>query len=289
VVALLALGELVAGCVRLPALAGAPLVERGCYSRAVHRRSWAMPDGIADAKHEIVSHERWLAARKALLAREKELSRQRDELARQRRALPWERVDKRYVFDAPGGERTLAELFGRASQLVVYHFMYGPESEVGCPHCSFWADHYDGMGWHLPQRDVSFVCISRAPLAKIEAFRKRMGWNFAWVSSGRTDFNRDLLVSFTPEEIRSGSAEYNYAPGPGPAADREGLSVFFKDADGAVYHTYSTYARGIDLLNGTYNVLDLVPKGRDEDKLPWVQAWVRHHDQYGEPDKAPAR
>jgi predicted dithiol-disulfide oxidoreductase (DUF899 family) len=240
-----------------------------------------MPDGIADAKHEIVSHERWLAARKALLAKEKEFSRQRDELARQRRALPWERVDKRYVFDTPGGEKTLAELFGKASQLVVYHFMFGPESAAGCAHCSFWADHYDGMGLHLPQRDVNFTCISRAPLAKIELFKQRMGWKFSWVSSGRTDFNRDLLVSFSPEEIRSGAVEYNYKPGPGAAADREGLSVFFKDEDGAIYHTYSTYARGIDLLNGTYNVLDLVPKGRDEDPPHKPQDWVRHHDKYG--------
>jgi predicted dithiol-disulfide oxidoreductase (DUF899 family) len=230
--------------------------------------------------HRIVPHDEWLKARKAHLAKEKEFSRLRDELAKARRELPWERVEKRYVFDGPKGKETLADLFGKKSQLVVYHFMFGPGNDAGCPHCSFWADHYDGMGWHLPQRDVSFVVISRAPLAKIDAFKKRMGWKFKWVSSGATDFNYDLGVSFKPEDIRDGKAAYNYAKLDDAFEDREGLSVFFKDDAGTVYHTYSTYARGIDLLNGTYNVLDLVPKGRDEEGEEFSQFWVRYHDEY---------
>ena len=232
--------------------------------------------------HRIVPHEEWLKARKAHLAKEKEFSRVRDELAKARRELPWERVDKRYVFDGPKGKETLADLFGKKSQLVVYHFMFSPENEAGCPHCSFWADHYDGMGWHLPQRDVSFVVISRAPLSKIDAFKKRMGWKFKWLSSGANDFNYDLGVSFNEADVEAGKAFYNYEKLDDYFADREGLSVFFKDDAGAIYHTYSTFARGIDLLNGTYNVLDLVPKGRDVDGVVFSQFWVRFHDEYEE-------
>ena len=231
--------------------------------------------------HRIVPHEEWLKARKAHLAKEKEFSRVRDELAKARRELPWERVDKRYVFDGPKGKETLADLFGKKSQLVVYHFMFSPENEAGCPHCSFWADHYDGMGWHLPQRDVSFVVISRAPLSKIDAFKKRMGWKFKWLSSGAKDFNYDLGVSFTPEQTNSGSVFYNYKKMKMDMTDREGASVFYRDAaDGSIYHTYSCYARGIDMLNATYHLLDLTPKGRDEDGDEGPQAWVRFHDQY---------
>jgi predicted dithiol-disulfide oxidoreductase (DUF899 family) len=231
-------------------------------------------------KHRVVSHDEWISARKKHLAKEKEFSRLRDELSRERRELPWERVEKRYAFDGPKEQETLADLFGTKSQLVVYHFMFGPENEAGCPHCSFWADHYDGMGWHLPQRDVSFVVISRAPLAKIEKFKKRMGWKFKWLSSGANDFNYDLGVSFKEADVDAGGAQYNYEKLDDHFADREGLSVFFKDDAGDVYHTYSTYARGIDLLNGTYNVLDLVPKGRDEEGEEFSQFWVRYHDEY---------
>ena len=235
--------------------------------------------GIAD--HSVVAHEEWLAARSVFLKKEKEFTRLRDELNRDRRALPWERVAKPYEFDTPDGPRTLAALFDGRSQLVVYHFMFGPESKGPCSHCSFWADHFDGTLIHLRQRDVSFVAASRAPLERIDAFKQRMGWRFPWVSSGRTDFNYDFQASFSPEDAKSGSAYYNYGTTRAGGVDREGISVFCQDAAGQVYHTYSAYARGIDLLSGTYNVLDLVPKGRDEAGLPSPQAWVRYHDTYG--------
>jgi predicted dithiol-disulfide oxidoreductase (DUF899 family) len=231
-------------------------------------------------EHPVVSREQWLAARTAYLDEEKEFSQLRDDLNRKRRALPWEKVGKEYVFDGPNGRETLAELFGKRSQLIVYHFMFAPEWEEGCPHCSFWADHFDSAGIHLAQRDTNFAVISRAPLATIEAFKKRMGWKFKWLSSSQNDFNYDYQVSFTPEQIRKGSAIYNYTKLNDEDEDREGLSVFFKDESGVVYHTYSSFARGIDLINGTYNFLDLTPKGRDEDGPEGVQAWVRHHDRY---------
>ena len=234
--------------------------------------------GIAD--HAVVPHAEWLAARTAFLAQEKAFTRARDELNRARRALPWEKVEKRYVFDGPQGEATLAELFGPRSQLVVYHFMYTPESSGPCSHCSFWADHFDGMIPHLAARDVRLVAASRAPLEKLAAFQARMGWRFPWVSSGRTDFNYDFQASFSPEDAQSGAAYYNYGTTRAGGVDREGLSVFRKDAAGAVYHTYSAYARGIDMLNGTYHFLDVVPKGRDEEGLKSPQAWVRYHDRY---------
>jgi predicted dithiol-disulfide oxidoreductase (DUF899 family) len=232
-------------------------------------------------EHAVVPHGEWLAARTAFLAKEKEFTRLRDELNRGRRALPWERVEKTYLFEGPDGLRTLAELFGGRSQLVVYHFMYTPESSGPCSHCSFWADHFDGMLPHLHQRDVSLVAASRAPLARLEAFKQRMGWHFPWVSSGGSDFNYDFQASFRAEDAKSGSAWYNYGTTRAGGVDREGLSVFHKNAAGAVYHTYSCYARGIDMLNGTYHFLDVVPKGRDEDGLKSPQAWVRYHDQYG--------
>ena len=230
--------------------------------------------------HPVVSREQWLAARTAFLAEEKKFSRVRDDLNRKRRELPWERVEEEYVFDGPNGRETLADLFGKKSQLIIYHFMFAPEWDEGCPHCSFWADHFDSAGIHLPQRDSAFAAISRAPAAKIEAFKKRMGWRFKWVSSGQNDFNYDYHVSFTPEQIRSGSAVYNYSKLNDEDEDREGLSVFYKDESGVLFHTYSSYARGIDLINSTYNFLDMTPKGRDEDGPDGVQAWVRHHDRY---------
>ncbi len=227
--------------------------------------------------HPVVSREEWLAARTAFLAKEKELTRRGDELSRERRALPWVKVDKNYVFEGPKGEVRLADLFEKRSQLIVYHFMFSPEWDEGCQHCSFWADHYDAAGIHLNHRDVSFAAISRAPIARIAAFKKRMGWRFAWLSSLDSDFNFDFGVSFRPEDLKSGRAVYNYTHKPG-MTDREGISVFARDGR-TIYHTYSCFERGIETVNGTYAFLDLVPKGRDEDqKSP--QSWVRFHDSY---------
>jgi predicted dithiol-disulfide oxidoreductase (DUF899 family) len=235
--------------------------------------------------HEIVSQEEWLVARKAHLAKEKELTRLRDQLAAERRELPWVRVEKAYVFDGPDGKATLAELFAGRSQLLVYHFMMGPDWEEGCKSCSFVADHFDGAIPHLAARDVAMVAISRAPLARIEAFQRRMGWRFRWLSSHGNDFNYDFHVSFRPEEMAGGEVYYNYRTGEFPSEEAPGLSAFYKDADGSVFHTYSTYERGLDILMGAYNLLDLAPKGRDEAALAWTMAWVRHHDRYqdGEP------
>jgi predicted dithiol-disulfide oxidoreductase (DUF899 family) len=226
----------------------------------------------------VVSHEKWIEARTAFLAKEKEFTRLRDGLSRQRQELPWERVEKEYVFDGPDGKESLVQLFGNRSQLVVYHFMFNPEAEAGCQHCSFWADNFNGVVVHMNHRDVTFVAISRAPLAKIEPFRKRMGWSFKWLSSFQNDFNYDYQASFAPAETRSGSVFYNYAIQKMNMADREGVSVFYKDAGGALFHTYSAYARGIDMLNTAYHYVDLVPKGRDEGDSP--QSWVRYHDSY---------
>ena len=237
-------------------------------------------DKSAVQDHAVVSREEWLAARKALLAKEKQFTRQRDQLSRERRELPWVKVEKKYVFDGPKGKETLADLFDGRSQLVVYHFMFNPEADAGCPHCSFWADNFNGVTVHMNHRDVTFVAISRAPLAKLEAFKKRLGWSFKWLSSGGTDFNYDYGASFTPEQIRDKAVVYNYQNADMDMADREGTSVFYKDASGAVYHTYSAYARGIDILNTAYNYLDFVPKGRDEDELEFTQSWVRYHDKY---------
>ena len=229
--------------------------------------------------HAVVSHPAWIEARRELLAKEKEFTRMRDELSRSRRALPWEKVDKAYVFEGPKGRETLAGLFGGKSQLVVYHFMFAPEWQQGCAHCSFWADNFNGIVVHLAQRDVSFVAVSRAPLARLDAFKQRMGWSFKWVSSQSTDFNYDYQASFTPEDVQAKAGYFNYVKQDVGTTDREGVSVFYKDADGALFHTYSTYARGIDLVNTAYNYLDLVPRGRDEGDSP---GWVRHHDKYGD-------
>jgi predicted dithiol-disulfide oxidoreductase (DUF899 family) len=222
-----------------------------------------------------VSHEEWLEARKQLLGAEKEFTRARDELTRQRQALPWEPVEKDYVFDGPNGEETLADLFDGQSQLVVYHFMFAPEDDAGCKSCSFWADNFNPNVVHLNARDVSFAAVSRAPIEKLEAYRRRMGWDFHWVSSGKTEFNFDYGVSFTPEQ--QDELLYNYGTLAPRIADREGLSVFARE-DGRIFHTYSAYGRGIDLVNTAYNYLDLVPRGRDEGDRG--QAWVRRHDEY---------
>ncbi len=231
---------------------------------------------------KVVSREEWIAARKEHLAREKALTRQRDQLSRERRELPWVRVDESYVFDGPNGKETLAELFDGRSQLLVYHFMFDPDWDEGCKSCSFWADNFDGIVVHLKHRDVTMVAISKAPFAKLDAFRRRMGWRFKWVSSAHTSFNRDYHVSFTPEEQERGPVDYNYEMRAFPSSEAPGISVFFKDSTGAIFHTYSCYARGLDMVNGAYHLLDLVPKGRDEAGLPYSMAWVRHHDRYGD-------
>jgi predicted dithiol-disulfide oxidoreductase (DUF899 family) len=233
-------------------------------------------------KHKVVSKEEWLVARKEHLIKEKEFTRLRDELSRQRRELPWEAVKKEYVFEGPTGKQTLPELFEGRSELVVYHFMYPPSWSEGCKSCSFWADNYNGIIVHLNHRDVTMVTISKAPFEKLEAFRKRMGWQFKWFSSFGNDFNRDYQVSFTPEEMQKGEMYYNYRTSKFPVEEAPGISVFYKDKDGNVFHTYSCYARGLDMLNGAYHYLDLVPKGRDEDGLPYPMEWLRHHDKYGD-------
>lgn len=230
--------------------------------------------------HEIVPHDVWLAARKALLAREKEFTRLRDELSAERRALPWEKVDKRYHFTGPNGEANLSDLFTGKSQLVVYHFMLGPDWKEGCKSCSFWADNFDGIAVHLKHRDVSFVVVSRAPLSKLLAYQKRMGWSFPWVSSFGSDFNFDYQVSFTKEQLDAGEAYHNYEIRPNTMSELAGFSVFAKDAAGNIFHSYSTYARGLDMLNGAYHILDMTPKGRDEAGLKTTMEWVRRHDQY---------
>jgi predicted dithiol-disulfide oxidoreductase (DUF899 family) len=230
-------------------------------------------------QHPVVAHEEWIAARRALLAEEKEFTRSRDRLSQRRRDLPWEAVGKPYVFDGPAGRQTLADLFDGRSQLIVYHFMFGPDWDAGCPHCSHWADNFNGVIVHLNQRDVTMVAVSRAPYPKLEAYRARMGWSFKWLSSFGSDFNADFGVSFSNQEVESKSAFYNFTQQDPGVSEREGVSVFVRDAAGSVFRSYSTYARGIDMLNVDYQYLDLVPKGRDEGgRGPF---WVRRHDEYG--------
>lgn len=232
------------------------------------------------ARHPIASSEQWLDARKKLLAREKEVMRLADQLAAERRALPWERVDKDYVFDTLDGPRKLAELFNGRRQLLVQHFMLGPGWEQGCPSCSFMADHSDGMNVHLAQRDITLLAVSRAPLAEIERFRRRMGWRFGWVSSYGSDFNADFGVSFTQEELAAGEVGYNYGRRFFPAAEAPGISVFVRDDAGQVFHSYSTYGRGVEVMIGAYHMMDLTPNGRGERDVPHKMEWVRHHDRY---------
>ena len=234
--------------------------------------------------HEIVSRKEWLAARKALLTLEKEETKLRDRVRAERLTLPWVRIDKTYTFDTPEGRRSLADLFDGRSQLIVYHFMYGPDWEAGCPGCSFLADHIDGMLPHLNHHDVTMIAVSRAPLEKLTAYRKRMGWRFPWVSSNGSDFNFDYHVSFTKEELASGKVMYNYRETPSADAHDElpGLSAFFKDEDGTVYHTYSDYARGGEELLGTLMVLDRAPKGRNE---TGTLSFVKRKDEYEDAPK----
>ena len=230
--------------------------------------------------HAIVSTEKWSRARRALLSREKEFMKLRDELSQARRDLPWERVSTSYAFEGEAGRETLADLFGVRTQLIVYHFMFAPEWEVGCKSCSFWADQFSATLPHLAARDVAFAAISRAPLRKLQGFAKRMGWRFKWVSSGDSEFNFDYHVSFRPEAIKSGTAQYNEASYTGSMTDLPGFSVFLKDTDNQLFHTYSTYGRGLDPMNAAYQLLDLVPRGRGEAGLPQPMAWVRLHDLY---------
>ncbi len=227
---------------------------------------------------KVATREEWLKARTSLLAAEKEFTHQRDALSARRRAMPWVKIDKDYVFDAPTGPVKLSDLFAGRSQLVVYHFMFAPEAEIGCKSCSFWADHFDGAIPHLNARDTSFVAISRGPIAKLQRQAKRLGWKFPWVSSGGNTFNYDFAVSFEPDA--NGEALYNYEKQKVPFKDLQGVSIFVKSEDGAIYHAYSTYGRGQDILNGAYNILDMTPKGRDEDELPYPMAWVKLHDEY---------
>jgi predicted dithiol-disulfide oxidoreductase (DUF899 family) len=231
------------------------------------------------AERTVVSNPEWLEARKAHLVKEKALTRQRDELLRERRELPWRKVTKEYIFDGPDGKQRLADLFEDKSQLIVYHFMFGPEWEQGCPSCSMVADTMDANLVHVTQRDVAFAVISRAPISKIEMFKRRMGWRFSWVSSFGNDFNRDFAVSFTTDEL-AGEKIYNFGTSSFPADEAPGLSTFYKDEEGNVFHTYSSYGRGLEPLLGVYSLLDMAPKGRDEDGLPYPMAWVRHHDCY---------
>lgn len=234
-----------------------------------------------EISHPVVYREEWLAARKALLTREKELTRLRDELNAKRRALPWVKVEKEYTFDTIEGRRSLVELFEGRSQLIVHHFMFGPGWSAGCVGCSFTADHIEGTRVHLEHHDVSLVRVSRAPLAEIDAYRKRMGWQVKWISSHGSDFNYDYQVSFTPEAIARGAVTYNYAIANVSIEDLSGLSVFYRDANGDIFHTYSTYGRGDELVDSTYMLLDMTPKGRNETGPHHnLMDWVKRHDEY---------
>ena len=229
----------------------------------------------------VVSHEEWVEARRSLLQREKVFTRLRDELAAARQQLPWERVDREYTFDGPNGRESLSELFGDASQLIVYHFMFDPEWDEGCVACSFMADHFNPATIHVEQRNAAFVAISRAPLDKVQAYRERMGWDFKWLSSSDCTFNFDFQVSYPSQDDQPGPREHNYAMIDFEGTEAPGLSVFYKDEQGGIFHTYSIYARGLEDFLGTYRFLDVLPDGRNEDDLPWPMAWLQRHDQYG--------
>lgn len=231
-------------------------------------------------EHPVVSQEAWLEARKEYLIKEKEFTKLRDQLSRDRRQLPWVKISKDYIFDGPKGKETLAELFDGRSQLIVYHFMYDPSWDEGCKSCSFWADNYNGIDIHLNHRDTTLVTISRAPLEKLSAYKERMGWNFKWLSSYHTDFNRDFQVSFSQADQKAGKVNYNYRHCDYFSSEAPGLSIFYKNQQDELFHTYSCYARGLDMLNGAYHLLDLTPKGRDEEDLPHTMSWLCRHDEY---------
>ena len=230
---------------------------------------------------KIVSREEWVAARTAYLAKEKAFTRQRDQLSQERRELPWVKVDHDYLFDGPNGKESLSDLFDGRSQLIIYHFMYGPDWKEGCPSCSFWADNYNDVIVHLNHRDITMLAVSRTSMANINAYKQRMGWNFKWVSSLENDFNFDYQVSATAEQLEAKEMVYNYKQTGGWAAEEmPGISVFYKNEAGEIFHTYSTYSRGLDMLNGAYHFMDLVPKGRDESDLPYTMAWLKRNDSY---------
>ena len=229
-------------------------------------------------KNKVVSDAQWLKAREQLLAKEKQFTRLRDKLSEARRAIPWKAVTKEYLFDGPKGKLSLSDLFDGRSQLVIYHFMFAPEWDKGCPHCSFWADNFNPNVIHLNHHDVTLAAVSRAPYKKVAAYKKSMSWTFSWVSSGNSDFNYDFHVSFTPQEVAKKKAFYNFKVQDPFMSDREGVSVFTKDAKGRIFHTYSTYARGIDLVNTAYNFLDMTPKGRNE--AQGNQYWIKRHNEY---------
>lgn len=229
--------------------------------------------------HKVVSQDEWVNARVDFMAKEKAFTRQREQLAEARRQLPWVKIDKSYVFEGDSGNVSLGDLFNGKSQLVIYHFMFGEDWEEGCKSCSFWADNYDGSTEHLAARDVSLVGVSVAPIAKLTQYKKRMGWDFEWVSSGGSDFSRDFHVWVSADDIEKGNTFYNYERGKHYGEHMPGMSVFTKEGD-TIYHTYSCYARGLDPVNSTYQILDLTPKGRDEKDLPFPMAWVKHHDKY---------
>ena len=230
----------------------------------------------------IVSQQEWLAARKQHLANEKEFTRMRDQLSQARRALPWVKVEKEYVFDTAQGKQSLAQLFGDRGQLIVYHFMFGPDWAEGCPSCSFWADNFNGIDIHLAHRDIQLLAISRASLAQLQAYKQRLGWNFTWVSSQANDFNHDYQASFTDDEMQQGEVFYNFEKRAFPSTEAPGISVFCKNEQNEVFHTYSCYARGLDMLNGAYHLMDLAPRGRDEAGLPFSMGWLRRRDQYAD-------
>jgi predicted dithiol-disulfide oxidoreductase (DUF899 family) len=259
------------------------IAQQAAHREATRRDEPMKSSQTLPSGQKVVSKDEWLKARIALLAKEKALTHEHDKLARERRELPCVKVETAYTFDGPRGKLSLADLFDGRNQLVVYHFMLGPDWPEGCPSCSFLIDHLDGATVHLKARDVTMVLVSRAPLAKIEAFKKRMGWHFPWVSSHGSDFNSDFDVSFTKEQIADGRGRYNFGTIAPYGEECPGLSVFAKDAAGQVFHTYSAYARGLEPLLGTYVILDLVPKGRDEEGLPSTMSWVKHHDKYAEP------
>lgn len=231
--------------------------------------------------HKTVSHQEWIEARKVFLAKEKEFTRLRDEISRERRELPWEKVEKDYLFDGPDGKESLADLFAGQDQLIIYHFMFGPDWQAGCKACSYMADHFNPAVIHLKYRGVTMLAVSHAPSDKLQAFKKRMGWSFKWVSSMNSDFNRDFHVSFTQDELDSGETYYNYRKKRFPSTEAPGASVFYKNEAGEVFHTYSVYERGLDMFITAYHYLDIVPRGRDEDSFSYTMEWLRLHDEYG--------
>jgi predicted dithiol-disulfide oxidoreductase (DUF899 family) len=239
-----------------------------------------MSDATVTDDHAVVDREEWIEARLRHMRAEKEFTRRRDELSEERRQLPWLEITEEYGFDGPDGEQTLSDLFDGRNQLIVYHFMYGPGWEEGCPSCSYWADNYDGIAVHLEHRDTTLVTISRAPLNELSAYQQRMGWNFKWLSSSGNNFNFDMAVSFTPEQVESGDPIYNFGTQSFPGDEAPGISVFTRTDDGRIFLTYQTFSRGLDMVNGAYHMLDLTAKGRDEDGLPWTMAWLHRHDAY---------